>query len=369
MKIKDVKVFRFSMPMKKPFKSSVRVLRTTVVVHVQIVTDIGIIGFGEAAPHLSVNGETVDSIEACIFRVFRPIIIGKNVLEFKRLIKDIQLSIYGNLSAKAAVEIAIFDLIGKYYNVSLRDFFGGGKDKLITDITVSLNDTAIMMKDVEEAISNGFHLLKIKLGKGIKEDFKTISSIRKSVGNDIELRVDPNQAWTSKESIYIIKKMEDAGMNISLVEQPVHYKDIKGLKKISNNVNTKIVADESCRNINEAMYLIENQIVDVINIKVMKMGGISNAVLVAKLADAYNIECMIGCTRESRLSLSASAHIASSHENIKYIDLDANSLNAIDPYIGGVEFDNSVIKIDGSFGNGIRDVKYAESLLEVIKYK
>lgn len=125
-----------------------------------------------------------------------------------------------NTSAKAAVEMAVYDLIGKKWGIPLYKLLGGARESLETDITISVNDVDTMVADSLAACSRGFRILKVKVGTDVELDLARLSAIRSAVPADTVLRVDANQGWTPRQAVCIIGRLEDAGLNAELVEQP-----------------------------------------------------------------------------------------------------------------------------------------------------
>lgn len=128
--------------------------------------------------------------------------------------------------------------------------------KITTDVTISVNEIDEMVKDSVEAINQGFNILKIKVGKEGQKDIERIKEIRKAVGDKIILRVDANQGWSPKEAVKIIRSLEDKNLNIELVEQPVKHDDLEGMKFVTQNTYTKILADESVFSPHDAVKIL-----------------------------------------------------------------------------------------------------------------
>ena len=169
-----------------------------------------------------------------------------------------------NTTAKAAVDIALYDLYAKLQKKPLFRLLGEKepelvKTKLETDLTISVNETEEMVRDSLLAVEKGFHVLKVKVGKGGAKDVERIREIRNAVGKDIVIRVDANQGWTREEAVSTITAMEDAGLGIELVEQPVSYHDFKGMQYVTAQVETPILADESVFSYEDAVRLMEEK--------------------------------------------------------------------------------------------------------------
>ncbi|WP_459476693.1 dipeptide epimerase [Clostridium saccharoperbutylacetonicum] len=352
MKIRNIEVFEISVPLVTPFRTALRTVEKINDIVVKITTDTGEIGYGEAAPTAVITGETKESIKSAIINYIKPSIIGLNIAELEIIMEKLQNSILKNTSAKAAVDMAIYDLYSQKYEAPLYKILGGYRNEITTDITISVNDVSKMVNDSIKAVKDGFNILKIKVGKESKKDIDRITEIRKAIGEDVKLRIDANQGWTSKQAVKIISKLEDKNINIDLVEQPVKYWDLEGMKYVTQNTYTRILADESVFSPLDALKIIQEKAADLINIKLMKTGGIYNALKICDIAEMYGIECMIGCMLESKISVSAAANLGAARKIITLVDLDGPALCKNDPIIGGPIFKGSSIKMVDRNGIG-----------------
>ncbi|WP_066506649.1 dipeptide epimerase [Abyssisolibacter fermentans] len=355
MKIFKIQTSEINIPIIKPFNTSIRTVDSINNIIVKIITDNGLVGYGEAAPHPFVTGETKDSIKATLEHIGNKI-TGMNLENFEGIMIEIHNRILNNTSAKSAIDMAIFDLYAQYLDKPLYTILGGYRRQIETDISISLNPITEMVNDSLDATNRGFNTLKIKLGQEYKQDISRISEIRKAVGKNIKLRVDANQGWKPKEAIKIISEMEDMGLDIELVEQPVHYKDIDGMAFVTKNVKTPILADESVHSPSDVLNIIQKKAADLINIKLIKTGGIYNALKICSIAESIGIECMIGCTNESKLSISAAAHLACAKRVITKFDLDSHLFCADDSLLGGPLTNESKIIMTEASGIGFRDL-------------
>ena len=210
--------------------------------------------------------------------------IGQDIANLNRITQLIQTALEKNSSAKAAVEIAVYDLFGQLYDAPLYKMLGGGDPVITTDITISVDYIDKMVADSIEAVERGFESLKIKVGKDIGVDIERIKAIYAAVEDRALLRLDANQGWTAKQAVYALQTLEDAGVRLELVEQPVKAQDLEGLKYVTERVHTPIMADESVFGPTQVIELIRMRAADIINIKLMKTGGISNAIHIADIA-------------------------------------------------------------------------------------
>ena len=205
-------------------------------------------------------------------------------------------------------------------------------------------------------MDQGFGILKIKVGKEGLKDVERIRAIRQAVGPSVRLRIDANQGWSPKEAVRIIRKMEDLGIEMDLVEQPVNAHDFQGMRYVTSQVYTPILADESVFSVEDAIRIIQKRAADLINIKLMKTGGIYQALKICGIAESFGVECMIGCMLESKIAVSAAAHLAAAKGIITRADLDGPSLCREDPYEGGPVYEGSKIYMNEAYGLGITRV-------------
>ncbi|NID05559.1 dipeptide epimerase [Luteibacter jiangsuensis] len=363
MKITDIRFGMLRVPLKTPFKTALRTVDKVEDIVVMVHTDDGRVGYGEAPATAVITGDTHGSIVDAIRHYIAPRLIGQDIADLNRITKLVQGAMEKNTSAKAAVEIAIYDLWGQLYDAPLYKLLGGGDPVITTDITISVDYIDKMVADSVAAVERGFESLKIKVGKDIGVDIERVRAIYAAVEDRALLRLDANQGWTAKEAVYALHALEDAGVRLELVEQPVKARDLEGMRYVTERVHTPIMADESVFGPAEVMDLIRMRAADIINIKLMKTGGISNAIRIADIAGLYGVECMIGCMLESSISVAAAVHVAVAKSDvITKVDLDGPSLCAYDPVDGGVNFNESEISISEAPGLGIREIRGLEPL-------
>ncbi|NZA26999.1 dipeptide epimerase [Luteimonas sp. SJ-92] len=363
MKITQIRLDMLRVPLKTPFKTALRTVDAVEDIIVSVHTDSGHVGYGEAAATAVITGDTHGSIVEAIDKLIAPRLVGMEIADLNRVVHRIQGAAERNTSAKAAVEIAVYDLWGQLYGAPLYRLLGGGDPVITTDITISVDYIDKMVADSMDAVNRGFESLKIKVGKEIGVDLERVKAIYAAVEGRALLRLDANQGWTAKQAVYAIRTLEDAGVQLELVEQPVKARDLAGLKYVTERVHTPIMADESVFGPAEVIDLLRMHAADIINIKLMKTGGISNAIRIADIASVYGVECMIGCMIESSISVAAAVHVAvAKADTIRKIDLDGPSLCAFNPVEGGVRFNESEITIDDSPGLGIRGIRGLEPL-------
>jgi L-alanine-DL-glutamate epimerase-like enolase superfamily enzyme len=357
MKITEIRMGTLSIPLKKPFKTALRSTSTVLTNIIEICTDDGAPGYGEAPPTAAITGDTDGSIRGALLTRIAPALIGGDVSALHDLLLTLEHCVVGNSSAKAAADIALHDLWGKLYNLPLYKLLGGARRKLVTDYTISLNSPGEMARDSREAVQEGYKALKVKVGVDFQLDMERIKAVRDAVGNNVLLRVDANQGWKPKEAIRTIRFMEDWGLDIELVEQPVAYHDIEGLKCVTDAVDTIILADESVYSPRDALKLIGLRAADMINIKLMKSGGIGGALKICAMAEAAGMECMIGAMMESKVAITAAAHLATARRCFTKYDLDPPILCASDSVKGGARYEGASLSLPDAPGLGIDSIE------------
>lgn len=361
MKIVDIRIGRISVPLRRPFKTALRTVNSVEDVIVEILTDTGNIGYGEAPPTGVITGDTTGSIIGAIEEHIKGSIMGMDIENIEGIMLKLDSCIIKNTSAKAAVDIALYDLYGQLYNAPLYKLLGGYRKELVTDITISVNEPEEMAKDSIDAVNRGYKTLKIKVGKDSSKDIDRMKAIRNAIGYEVNLRIDANQGWKPKEAVNILKRMEYEGLNIEFVEQPVIAGDIDGLKYVTDRVSIPVLADESVFSASDALKILNMRAADLINIKLMKTGGIHNALKICSIAEIYGVECMIGCMLEAKVSVTAAAHLAAAKSIITKVDLDGPVLCSEDPVKGGAVFEDYKITLSDRPGlgiNGIDGIRY-----------
>ena len=363
MKITRITFGKLRVPLKTPFKTALRTVESVDDIVVMVHTDTGHVGYGEAPATAVITGDTHGSIIEAIRNYIAPRLIGQDIADLNRITRLVQGAMEKNTSAKAAVEIAVYDLFGQLYQAPLYKMLGGGDPVITTDITISVDYIDKMVADSIAAVDRGFESLKIKVGKDMGVDIERVKAIHAAVEGRALLRLDANQGWTAKQAVTAMHALEQAGVHLELLEQPVKARDIDGLKYVTDRVNTPVMADESVFGPAEVFDLIQRRAADIINIKLMKTGGLSKAIQIADIAAMYGVECMIGCMIETSISVAAAVHLAVAKSNvITKVDLDGPSLCAFNPVDGGVIFNESEITVTDAPGLGIREIRGLEPL-------
>lgn len=354
MKITEVRLGLISVPLRVPFKTALRSVSSVEDVIVEIHTDTGAVGYGEAPPTGVITGDTTGAIIGAIRDHIAKTIIGRDVDDFEDLMIALNACIQKNTSAKAAVDMALWDLYGQLYKIPVYKLMGGAKKSIVTDITISVNDPEEMVRDALNAIDRGYDCLKVKVGIDPELDVARLAAVRQAVGRDIKLRIDANQAWNAKQAVRILNQMQEKGLDIEFVEQPVPAADLEGMQYVTRHADVPVLADESVFSPADALRIMQTGAADLVNIKLMKCGGITNALRIAAAAEVYGVECMIGCMLEAKISVNAAVELACAKKIITKIDLDGPVLCSEDHILGGAVFNEKNITVSDAPGMGIQ---------------
>lgn len=352
MKITDITSQHITIPLVSTFKTALRSVNQIDNIIVTVLTDSGLVGFGSAAPAAVITGETVSSIIGGVEHI-RNNLIGMEVENSESIFHRLNGCIVGSMSAKAAVDMAVYDLLAKSLNIPLFRLLGGMTNDVETDITISLDTEKKMIAESREKVSRGFDLLKVKVGGDPELDIRRLQAIYQAIGSEVRIRIDANQGWNAKEAVWVGRELEKKGVVIELMEQPVPAHDFEGLRYVRDNIAFPVYADESVFSPRDALQLIQMKAVDGLNIKLMKCGGIYNGLKIAAIAETAGIPCMIGSMMECHISVTAAAHLAAGMAVISRYDLDAPLFCSMNPAEGGISYQGARIIFPDSPGLGI----------------
>ena len=296
-------------------------------------------GIGNASPS-DVTHETLESIEAYLAKAKKKI-AGTEEDDLSKLHKRLDAVGNGNTAAKAAVDMAVYDLLSKREKKPLYEFLGGsGRSRMLTDMTIGIESKELTVKKAVQHYKQGFRALKLKVGLDFASDVKRVAAVRDAVGPKVELRVDANQGYSVEKAIEFSEEMRSLG--VVLIEQPVKAEDYAGLKKVTEKSPVPIMADECVRSFADAKRVVKERAVLLINIKLMKSAGIYDALAINELAEGAGIGTMVGCMGEIQVSIAAGLHFALSSENVRYVDLDSH-FNIIDDPSSGLRFEDGFL--------------------------
>jgi len=322
MKITAVEFFPYELKLKTPYTIAYETIEKTINVFLKIETNTGVVGYGCAAPDLEVTGETSATVQKCFADVVAPNLKGKDPLRLSFIMENLKDKLIQHPSVLAAVDMALYDILGKQSNLPIWKMLGGYREKIKTSVTIGILPVKDTFKSAQQYVSQGFQCLKVKGGIDVDNDIERLQNIRQKLGKRIELRFDANQGYSAEQAIYFVEKTKS--VNIELIEQPTPKGQPDLLKKVTNAVSIPVMADESLMDLRDAFRLARKGLVDMVNVKLMKVGGINESLHINSVARSANLEVMVGCMDESALAIAAGLHFALGRPNVQYADLDGH---------------------------------------------
>ena len=341
MKITKVQAWLCKMDLMEPYTIAYETVTSTTNVFLCIETTSSITGCGCAAPDSHVTGETAEGVLRAVDEVIVPTLKKRDPLRYAALLCELGPILKSQPSALAMVDMALYDILGKTANLPVYKILGGFRTSMTTSITIGIMPVMETVEKARKFVQNGFRSLKIKGGNNVHKDIERILKVREAVGEKIELRFDANQGYSFDESLYFVKETRSAGLE--LMEQPTVKRELDLLGRVSQKVPIPVMADESLMNLRDAFRLAKFDLADMVNIKLMKVGGIFEAIHIAAVARAANLEVMVGCMDESALGIAAGLHFALARPNVAYADLDGHLDLLNDPTSGAVILQDGIL--------------------------
>ncbi|KPJ59136.1 MAG: mandelate racemase [Deltaproteobacteria bacterium DG_8] len=352
MKITHVEAWAVTMKLSEPYTIAYETIDSATNIFLSLETNRGIVGYGCAAPDEVITGETAATVLGAINEIAAPELKGTDPLRLVKGLESLKESLKSNPSVLAAIDMALHDILGKTAHLPLWKILGGYRDSIKTSITIGILPVEETVKKAREWIAKGFKCLKIKGGLDLLTDVEKILKVREAVGGGIELRFDANQGYTVEESIQFVKKTKSAVLE--LIEQPTPKGQPDLLGRVTSGVSIPVMADESLISLRDAFRLARQDLVDMVNVKLMKVGGIAEALQINAVARAAGLEVMVGCMDESSLAIAAGLHFALARPNVVYADLDGHLALLDDPSRGAVILNKGILFPTNNPGLGFR---------------
>lgn len=334
MKITGMQVEKFRIPLTASLKVAFATVDCLESVLVRVDTDEGYVGFGEASPFAPVTGETVDGVIA-VLDIFRQGLAGMDPMDIEAVHAMMDSVIVGNGAAKCAVDLAMYDLMGKAAGQPVYKLLGGYGNVVQNDITIGISTPEQMAAEAKKYVEEyGYRILKIKAGIDYKEDLRAMKLIRETVGPAVRLRVDANQGYDIAAALCALKGFQEYG--IEAVEQCLPHWDMEGAAFLRNHSHgIRIMLDESIHGPIDAARACRLGAGDIFNIKLMKCGGLYPAMKINAIAEANGVTCMVGCMLETKLAITAGLSLVAAKKNVTEADCDSFLYYKENPVEGG----------------------------------
>lgn len=356
MKITEIEIMPVSIPTIMPYVLSFGTVTAATSVLIKLHTDNGLYGIGDTSPCPTFSYESPESVVSILRDYLYPAVKGMDPHNIELIHKRMDEAVKGNPFAKAAIDIALYDISGKYFNVPIYKLLGGCCRKEFPLLWPLMGaDAETNAKEAKNAVKRGFRSVMVKVGHNDPDiEIERVAAVRKAVGDEVIIIPDANQGWTPQIAIQCIRKMEP--YNVAFVEQPVPQWDIDGLALVREAVNTPISADESLCSIYDAMILAKRNAVDIVSIKLQKSEGFCKAKKIAAIMESANISVYINSMIETGGSVAASLQFAVSIPNvIPFSAALMSTLRLQDDILkeGSLHIENGVITVTDRPGLGV----------------
>ncbi len=352
MRITSVETWQDSLPLVRPYTIAFKTVSAVDLHFVRIITDSGTIGLGSAAP-TDVTGESSEACAAALADGGRDILIGRDPRHLRPQTRDLTARLGSTPAARAALDMALYDLVACHLGVPVLDMLGRCHDAMETSVTIGIKPADETLREASEYIEGGFRCLKIKLGHDAAEDKDRLLQLRAHVGPEVRIRVDANQGYTPGKALMLHSLA--ASLDLELIEQPLPASDIDAMRHMPNQSRQVMAADESLHDTADAIRLAKRpRPFGIYNIKLMKCGGISGGRAIAAVAESAGIDLMWGCMDESVVSIAAALHAAYSCHATRYIDLDGSFDLSRDAMEGGFRLERGKLFVLDRPGLGVR---------------
>ena len=355
MRIKSIHTWSADLGNTKPYTIAFKTIDEVLNAFVEIELENGTTGMGAGNPSEYVTGESFEQCKAALQEKNIQFLVGRDIRELHQLTFEVWQKFPLNPAARAAIDIALYDVFTKFLGVPLVKYLGQKIHSLPTSNTIGIKNVEDTLKEAQEYGERGFTVLKVKLGKDLNEDIERIVKLREKFGKKFIIRIDANQGYDTAKTIEFYNKTKH--LDVELIEQPLPAKAVEEMRKLPDTIRKIIAADESLLTPKSALELVRPPMAaGIFNIKLMKCGGISQGLKIADIGLHEGVDLFWGCNDESIVSITAALHLAFSCSNTKYIDLDGSLDLARDVVKGGFILKEGVMYCSDKPGLGVERV-------------
>ena len=334
MRIKSVTAWAVPMRLEEPYTIAYETVDQVVNVFLRVQTTSGLVGYGCAAPDVEVTGEDADGTLEALAEMAGPSIKGSDPTRHAHIMERLKVLLGRRPAALAAVDMALYDILGKAAGLPVWLLLGGFRTSIRTSVTVGILPEEETVQRAQAWVAQGFKCLKLKGGTDVEDDISRVLAVRTALGPKVELRFDANQGYTVEQALRFVEGARHA--KLELIEQPTAKGRPDRLGRVTSGVPLPVMADESLMTLMDAFRLARRELADMVNIKLMKVGGIAEALQINSVARSAGLEVMVGCMDEAALGIAAGLHFALARPNVLYADLDGHLGLEGDPSAGAV---------------------------------
>ena len=348
MRIVRVELEPVRLALSTPYTIAYETVSHTTNVFVRLVTDGPHVGQGCAAPDPGVTGESAASVVEALEALE---LTGADPLAREALLARTAAALTPHPSARAALDMALLDLLGKVAGVSVHTLLGGFRRSILTSVTLGIQPLEETVREARARVDQGFLALKLKGGLDVDADVEIVRAVRDAVGAPIALRFDANQGYSVEQAVDFVGRTLDA--RVEILEQPTARAEPALLRRVARRVPIPVMVDESLMTLEDALAIASGGLADMVNVKLMKVGGIGEALHITSVARAADLEVMIGCMDESALAIAAGLHTALARPQVAYADLDGHLDLVDDPFAHAVILEDGHLRPTGRPGLGV----------------
>jgi L-alanine-DL-glutamate epimerase-like enolase superfamily enzyme len=355
MKISAIDIIPVRLPLREPFVIAYGVYPDVQSVLVRVRTDDGAEGWGEATPDPNVTGETWEGVAATLRHHLAPALLGHDARNRERSMLALDARVEGAAAAKAALDIALHDLVSRAAGIPLWQILAGkARETLTISRVISMGEPEAMAAAARRHLESGFRTIKVKVGDPDNPllDAERVMAVREAVGPEIGIKVDVNQGWrTPGVAIGAIRAM--AAARPAYIEQPVVWWDLEGLAEVRRQTGAIVMIDEGCHGPRDMLRAVSLRAADLVNIKLMKSGGILQALKLNAIAEAAGISAQVGTMVESSIASAAGLHAAIAMANVRTVEMGGPLMLAEDIGDAGNWYRQDSITVPDRPGLGI----------------
>lgn len=354
MKITRVQCWKEDLDLTKPYTIAYKTITAVENLFVRIETDKGLVGIGAGSPSEYVTGEYMHQSLPALQTQAEDLMLGQDVRQYRNILRHSLEALPAFPAARAAIDIALHDLFAQHLGLPLVDYLGRAHEGLPTSVTIGIMPLEETLEAGRQFVAEGFKVIKLKTGKAVEQDIETFTKLREAIGPNMLIRVDANQGYTTHDLAHFVGKTSKLGLEF--VEQPIPHGQAHLMLDLPEDISRRCAADEDLLSPADALALAHKPLpYGIYNIKLMKCGGVNEAMRIADIALNAGIELMWGCNDESIASIAAALHTALACPATRYLDLDGSFDLARDLVSGGFILHQGCLFTNGEPGLGLKE--------------